>query len=68
MGPIIELVLGYLPPSLLNFFPCSLDSALSGVQRVASMKFGVVSLGVAATLGSVVHAQCPDYTTFSQVC
>ncbi|KAI0092796.1 Six-hairpin glycosidase-like protein [Irpex rosettiformis] len=30
------------------------------------MRFGLLSLGALATVGSLVEAQCPDYTTFSQ--
>lgn len=36
---------------------------------VFKMRFGALStVGAAAALGGLVHAQCPDYTTFSQVC
>ncbi|PSR73616.1 hypothetical protein PHLCEN_2v10535 [Hermanssonia centrifuga] len=44
---------------------CALES-LQTVWRAAKMKLGLTSLGVAATLGVIAQAQCPDFTTFSQ--
>ena len=41
---------------------------LDATWVVLRMRLGLVSmLGAAAALGGLAQAQCPDYTTFSQV-
>ena len=64
---IIDLVRGATAFLLLDLLPSSLEETFTRTLQVFTMRFGVVWLGVAATLGGVVQAQCPDYTTFSQV-
>lgn len=43
------------------------EHVLSTAWYAVKMKLGLVSLGAVATLGGLVNAQCPDFTTFSQV-
>lgn len=37
------------------------------VYRMVKMRLGLASLGAVVALGAVGNAQCPDYTTFSEV-
>lgn len=50
--------------------PGSVQAVLDKAWAVLRMRFGLAStLGATAVaaLGGLVQAQCPDYTTFSQV-
>lgn len=63
---------GLLSDALLYDSPGLLEALWSPVLERAwhavRMKFGYVkTLGAVAVLGGLVQAQCPDYTTFSQV-
>ena len=45
----------------------SLESFLPKGLHLLKMRLGFVSLGAVAAASGLVQAQCPDFTTFSQV-
>ncbi|RDB23260.1 hypothetical protein Hypma_009548 [Hypsizygus marmoreus] len=48
-------------------FHQTVQTPVQGIWRVAKMKLGIGSLVIAtAALASTSHAQCPDYTSYSQ--
>ena len=56
----------YLRESLKRML---LETTTSNVLNAARMKLGFAkTVGAAVALAGLVQAQCPDYTTFSQVC
>ena len=43
------------------------SNTLEQVWKSLKMRLGLLSLSTVVAAGSLVEAQCPDYTTFSQV-
>lgn len=55
--------------AVLELCALELSSFLGFGWRVANMKLGLRSVAAtAAVLAATSQAQCPDYTTYSQVC